>query len=241
MNALISILRRLAPLLAGLLGPATAGAAAETPGTIKVELRVAATGIAGDHHTLWLRTGPDRDPLEVRLNVRTFSEPLVYEGLPQVRFFASEAAARAAEPLEKPLLSTTLRMGSTLLVFVPAEGNYRILSVAGADFPYGSFRFANLTRSMVRAEVGQDAANLAPGESKSFRFTQDQPVLGVRLFSKTDEKGVRLLRQTNWSINLAQREFVLFFVNPDSGLVQTRHFVDSQAPPEIEVAASNVP
>ncbi len=229
--------RLLAPLAACL---ATAAAAAELPGSIKAELRVAATGIAGSHHTLWLRTGPERDPLEVPLNIRTFSAPIAYEGLPQARFFATAAAARAAEPTEKPLLSTTLAAGSTLLVFVPADHGYRALPVAGADFPFGSFRFANLTRAMVRAEVGKDAVNLQPGESHSFRHAQDQPSLGVRLYAKTADKHARLLRQSNWSITLSQRELVLFFVNPDSGLIQTRHFVDSHAPPS-EVAAAPAP
>lgn len=229
--------RLLASLVACL---ATAAAAVDLPGSIRAELRVAATGIAGNHHTLWLRTGPERDPLEVPLNVRTFSAPIAYDGLPEAQFFANAAAARAAEPAEKPLLTTTLTAGSSLLVFVPGEGNYRILPVAGSDFPFGSFRFANLTRAKVRAEVGKEAANLEPGESRSFRFSQDQPSLGVRLYSKSDDKGVRLLRQTNWSISLTQRELVLFFVNPDSGLVQTRHFIDSEAPPD-EVAAAPVP
>jgi hypothetical protein len=211
-------------------------AAVEVPGSIKAELRVAATGIAGEHHTLWLRTGPERDPLEVPLNVRTFSAPIQYAGLPLAQFFATKDAARAAEPVEKPLLTTTLPQGSTLLVFVPGEGNYRILPVAAADFPYGSFRFANLTRALVRAELGKEASNLAPGESRTFSYTQDQPALGVRLYSKTAEKGARLLRQTNWSISMAQRELVLFYINPDSGLVQTRHLVDAHAPPQ-EAAA----
>jgi hypothetical protein len=219
---------------------ATAAAAVELPGSIKAELRVAATDIAGNHHTLWLRTGPERDPLEVPLNVRTFSTPITYEGLPQAQFFANAASARAAEPTEKPLLSTTLVAGSTLLVFVPSDDNYRALPISGSDFPFGSFRFANLTRAMVRAEVGKEAVNLEPGESQSFRYSQDQPSIGVRLYSKTQDKGVRLLRQSNWSISLAQRELVLFFVNPVSGLIQARHFVDSQAP-QSEVAAAPAP
>jgi hypothetical protein len=235
---MIAILHRLRQLAISVAGIASAAAAVEMPGSIKAELRVAATDIAGDHHTLWLRTGPDRDPLEVPLNVRTFSAPIVYEGLPQAEFFSTAAAARETTPSEKPLLTTILATGSTLLVFVPGEASYRILPVPGADFPYGSFRFANLTRALVRAEVGKEAANLEPGQSQSFRYAQDQRSLGVRLYSKTGDNGVRLLRQTNWSLSLSQRELVLFFVNPSSGLVQTRHFVDSQAP---EVAAAPAP
>ena len=72
---MIAFLHRCLAALAACLATA---AAVELPGSIKAELRVAATGIAGDQHTLWLRAGPERDPLEVPLNVRTFSAPISY-------------------------------------------------------------------------------------------------------------------------------------------------------------------
>lgn len=236
MNSLHTKILSLVTTVMALTGPLQAIAA--PPETIKAEFRVAATGISDERSTLWLRVGLDLEPLQVDLNIRTFSEPIKYEGLPKAEFYTTQAAARGAEPAETPLLSVNLQAGSSILVFVPREKTYGVLTIDGSSFPYGSFRFANLTKEIVRAEVGKEGATLPAGASQTFSFKQDQASLPVRLFSKNDEKGVRLLRQSNWSLSLAQRELVLFFVNPSTGLVQTQHLVDSAMIPPDGIAVS---
>jgi hypothetical protein len=229
MNHPLSSAKHRLVLLAAIALSCLPAAAAPQP-AIKAELRFAASGILADHHTLWLRTGPDREPIEVRLNVRTFSEAVRYEGPPAARFYATEAAARATEPAEEPLAAIAVAEGSTLLVLIPATTNYRALPIRGGDFPFQSYRFANLSEALVRVELGQEAANLKPGVSKTFRAPADQAAVGVRLYSKTADNEARLLRQTNWSLPQGQRELILFFIDPANGLVQTRHFIDSRAP-----------
>lgn len=203
--------------------------AAEEPPAVRTELRFAATGILKDHHTLWLHTGNDRDPLEVRLNVHTFSEPIEYNGSPAAKLFATSAAARSAAPDEKPLATATLKDGGLLLVLVPAADSYRVFPIDSAEFPYRSFRFANLSEGLVRVEMGRQAANLKPGASKTMAFPPGEPSLGVRIFSKVEGAEPRLIRQTKWSLFEGQRELVLFFIHPSTGLVQSRHFVDTKA------------
>ena len=213
-------------------------AAPDQRGTIEAEIRVAATGIAGSNSTVWMRGVPGGAPVRLDLNVRTFSEPLKYKGYPKAQFYASEAAARGTIPNEDPLASLVIHEGSSLLVFVPRDNGYQVYSIAASDFPFGSFRFANLTNAAVRAEMGSEGATMKPGESHTFSYSKDQAALRVKLFSQTAEKGVRFIRQSNWSLSLAQRELILFYTNPISGLIQTEHFVDSALPPPEEVAAS---
>ncbi|MCB1130245.1 MAG: hypothetical protein KDN05_03890 [Verrucomicrobiae bacterium] len=216
---------------------APAHAAEETP-AIRAELRFAATGILKDHHTLWLHAGPGREPLEVRLNVRTFSEPVRYDGAPAAKFYATPAAARSAAPEEKPLATATLKEGGMLLVMVPAADTYRAFPIDSAKFPYQSFRFANLSEGLVRVEIGRQAANLKPGASQTLAFPSGEPSLGVRIFSQVRGAEPRLIRQSKWSLFEDQRELVLFFIDPTTGLVQSRHFVDTKTPEPTGMQAS---
>jgi hypothetical protein len=215
-------------------------AAAEAPPTVRTELRVAATDIVGEHHTLWLRTGVGSDPVKLQLNVRTFTETLQHEGPEKSGVYATEADARAEEPAQPPLLTLSLAGGSKMFVFLPDGPSYRALTIPEGDFPYGSIRLANLAKALIHADLGKQSVNLAPGASKTFSYQEDQPSLAVSLFSKTDENGARIVRRTNWSVTLGQRELVVFYIDPNSKLVRTHHLVDTR-PPESGVAATRTP
>lgn len=195
-------------------------------------IRVAAVGLAGDHHTLWLRPGPGKEAVEVPLNTRTFSQPIQFKGRAKLAFHPSAAAAAAKKP-PAPLATTVLRAKSSLLVFSPCKDNkgYEVFTVSEGDFPFGSFRFVNLSKARVRAELAGETTLLKPGRAETVAYRQARNAIPVRIHAATGTSKPRLIRQSSWSIVPTQRELVFFFPNPQNGLVRLRHFVDSKAEP----------
>lgn len=198
-------------------------------------IRVAALDIAEDHHTLWLRTGTGKEPVEIPLNTRIFSLPIDFKSPATIAFYRSSIEATAEEP-PAPLATTTLRNASSLIVFSPAadQKKYETFSIADADFPFGSFRLVNFSRATVRAEFSGKPTLLKPGAAETITIRDAQNTTSVRILALAEGTPARLIRQTSWSIIPTQRELVLFFPNPDSGLVRLRHFVDTRGeePPE---------
>lgn len=192
-------------------------------------IRVAALDIAEDHHTLWLRTGTGKKPIEIPLNTRIFSLPIDFKSPAALAFYRSSIEATAEEP-PAPLATTTLRNTSSLIVFSPAADGkkYETFSVADADFPFGSFRLVNFSRATVRAEFSGKPTLLKPGAAETITIRDAQNATPVRILALAEGTPARLIRQTSWSIIPTQRELVLFFPNPDSGLVRLRHFVDTK-------------
>lgn len=216
---------RLIILLLALVG-SSAFAQQDVPKKI---IRVAALKIANDHHTLWLRTGVGKEPVEVALNTRAFSPPLIYRGPGKAAFYGSEEAASAEKP-PPPLCVVSLKTNSTLLLFTPKDESYQVFPISEKDFPFGAFRFVNFSKIPVRAELGRQGKNLAPGKSETFSFSSAQNALPVRILAAGDDKKPQVIRQSSWSIVPTQRELILLFPNPRNGLVQSRHFVDSKSP-----------
>ena len=211
---------------------APSGHAAPDPSAITAELRVAALDIAGAYHTLWLRTGPGRKPLEVSLNIRTFSNPIAYQGSARAQFFATPQAAEAADPAPPPLIDTTLQPGGTLLVFVPVndKDTYRIYPIRDQDFPYGSFNFANFSQAEILVQAGDktEPVRLRPTTHHVFRFKGDKRIVTVRVAAQVPGSEPRLIRQTNFSAGPDWREVVFFFTAPDTGQITMRHLVDAK-------------
>lgn len=192
-------------------------------------IRVAALDIAGDHDTLWLRTGPEKDPVEIRLNTRVFSQPIQFKGPATLAFFPNRAEAMAAEA-PPPLASTTLKHEASLILFSarPDQKTYQTYNIADGDFPFGSFRLVNFSNATVRAEFSGKPILLKPSAAATIPVREDQAAIPIRILALVEGKKPRIVRQTSWSITPTQRELVLFFPNPVNGLVRAHHFVDTK-------------
>ncbi len=203
--------------------------AAQTEGK-SWSIRVAALDIAEEHHTLWLRTGTGKQPVEIPLNTRIFSLPIDFKSPATLAFYRSAIEATAEEP-PAPLATTVLRNASSLIVFSPAadQKKYEAFTIADADFPFGSFRLVNFSKATVRAEFSGKPTLLKPGAAETITIRDAQIATPVRILALAEGTPARLIRQSSWSIIPTQRELVLFFPNPDSGLVRLRHFVDTKA------------
>jgi hypothetical protein len=192
-------------------------------------IRVAALDIAGTHDTLWLRTGPEKDPMQISLNTRVFSPPVEFKGPAALAFFKTEAEAKAAEP-PAPLASTILKHESALILFSakPDQKTYQTYTIADGDFPFGSFRLVNFSSATVRAEFSGKPVLLKPNAAETIPFREGQAAIPVRILAVAEGAEPRIIRQTSWSITPTQRELVLCFPNPANGLIRLRHFVDSK-------------
>lgn len=198
-------------------------------------IRVAALDIVKDHHTLWLRTAVGKEPMEIPLNTRVFSLPIEHKGAATLEFFATAADAMAKEA-PAPLATTTLKSTASLMIFSPSADleKYQVFTTAEADFPYGSFRLVNFSQATVQAEIAGKTTQLKPSIAETIRVSPTENAIPVRILALAEGTPARVVRQTSWSVNANQRELVLFFPNPDNGLVRLRHFVDTKAedPPQ---------
>lgn len=192
-------------------------------------IRVAALEIADVQDTLWLRTGPEKKPVQVPLNTRIFSQPIHYKGLATLAFYGNEADATAKEP-PSPLATTVLKSKSSLVVFSPGPDNktYQAFTVSDDEFPFGSFRLVNFSRASVRVELAGRTVILKPGAAESITIRNSQNAFPVRILALANGTPPRIVRQSSWSLVPTQRELVLFFPNPENGLVTLRHFIDSK-------------
>jgi len=206
-------------------------AASDSPSSRRIKIRVAATEIAGGHHTLWLRTGPGRDPIKIELNTSSFSKP-IEAVIPTVCAFHSSATNAAAEKEPEPIASAVLKSKSVLLLFAPAKkrGEYEVTVIQEGEFPFGSFLIANFSGTPVRAEIGRKAVTLKHGAKQSFAYRKPQRELPVRLLVVRKGGKPRIVRQSSWSITPDRRELVILFKRPSNGLVRFLHFVDLQEP-----------
>lgn len=193
-------------------------------------IRVAALDIAEDHHTLWLRMGTGKQPVEIPLNTRIFSLPIDFKSPAALAFYRTEIEATAEEP-PAPLATTILKSNASLIVFSPDsdQKKYETFPIADADFPFGSFRLVNFSKATVRAEFSGKPTLLKPGAAETITIRDAQNATPVRILALAEGAAPRLIRQSSWSIIPTQRELVLFFPNPDNGLVRLRHFVDTKA------------
>jgi hypothetical protein len=193
-------------------------------------IRVAALDIAEDHHTLWLRTGTGKQPIEIPLNTRIFSLPIDFKSPAALAFYRTEIEATAEEP-PTPLATTILKNASSLIVFSPDadQKKYEAFTIADGEFPFGSFRLVNFSRATIRAEFYGKPTLLKPGAAETITFRDARNATPVRILALAEGAAPRLIRQSSWSIIPTQRELVLFFPNPDNGLVRLRHFVDTKA------------
>jgi len=221
----VGLLSILALTVSGFLLPLHA---ADEPTTW--EIRVAAIDIIPGHDTLWLRTGEGTKPVQVALNLRTFSQPLRYKGPAKAVFYRNEAEAKLAEP-PAPLASAALSDKASLIVFSPRPDGtgYQTMVIGDSGFPFGSFRFVNLSGVMALAEIDGKKIRLKQGAAETVIYREAKNSLPVRIMTATDDGGARLVRQSFWSIDQSQRE--LIFLTPGSapGLITLHHFIDSKA------------
>lgn len=193
------------------------------------DIRVAAVDILPGHDTLWLRTGPGTKPVQVPLNIRTFSQPIRYKGPANAVFFRNETEAS----LEKPpaaLASASLGEKASLIVFSPrADGtDYQTMIIGDSRFPFGSFRFVNGSAIAALVEIDGKRIPLRHGAVETLTFQETKNSLAVRIMTSHDGKPPRLIRQSSWSIDLSQRELIFLMPGSAPGLVALRHFVDSK-------------
>jgi hypothetical protein len=193
-------------------------------------VRVAALDIIAGHDILWLRTGPGKKPVEIPLNTRIFSQPTDHKGPAALVFYPTASEATAEEP-PPPLATAVLTSKSSLLVFSPAKNGktYQSFVTSDDEFPFGSFRLVNFSKATVRAELGGKTLLLKPGAAGTSAVSNAQNAIPVRIVAMAKDTPARVIRQSSWSIVQTQRELVLLFPNPDSGLVRLRHFVDTKA------------
>lgn len=193
-------------------------------------IRVAAVDIIPGHDTLWLRTGPDAELVQVPLNIRSFSPPVRYNGPAKTVFHCGETEASLQKP-PAPLATATLRETSSLIVFSPrADGSgYQTLVIGDKGFPFGSFRFVNGSGIAVITEIDGRKLALKHGATETFTFRETKNSVPVRIVTAADGAAPRLIRQSSWSIDMLQRELILLTPGSAPGLVTLRHFIDSKA------------
>lgn len=207
-------------------------AQAPPPPMIEADLQVAATGIAGGHHTLWLRTGPGKPSVKISPNIRTFSPPVRYKGPARAGFFATEAAAQADPLTERPVASIVLQPGASMLVFVPDPESdtrtYRLYATRSTAFPYGAFNFVNFSKAAIFVQSGGEAKSVRinPNAHHVFKFGAGRKSVGIRVAAVAPGADPRLIRQTNFSTNPDWREMVIFFGQPGTDRVRMKHLVD---------------
>ncbi len=192
-------------------------------------IRAAALDIAEDHHTLWLRTGVGKDPVEISLNTRIFSPTIEFKGASTLTFYRNAIEASAKEP-PAPLATTVLKSDHSLIIFssVADQKRYESFTIADSDFPFGSFRLVNFSQATVRAEIAGKPTVLNPNAAETITFPFAQNASPIRILAFGEGIPARVIRQTSWSIVPTQRELVIFFPNPETGLVRLRHFVDTK-------------
>jgi hypothetical protein len=192
-------------------------------------LRVAAMDIVGELSSLWLSNGPGAEPLELKLNIWSFSRVIEYKGGGNLAFYHSAASASAKEPPE-PVARVIVSEKDSMIVFAPNQKKdaYQAFVISDSDFPFGAFRLVNLSKMPVKARFADQKCVVMPGASQSIVFKDDQTAIDVQMYALLSDEAPRLIRQSRWSIFPTQRELVLLLPNSANGLVQFRHFIDSQ-------------
>ena len=193
-------------------------------------IRAAALDFIAGHEILWLRTGAGKEPLKIPLNSRIFSLPITFKGPAAISFYGSAMDA-SAEQAPAPLASTVLKNDATLIVFSARsdQGKYDSYTINDGDFPFGSFRFVNFSKAIVRAELSSKSILLKPGAAESIAFSGERNDTTVRILALAEGQPLRIVRNSRWSIVSTQRELVLMFPNAENGLVRFQHFVDTKA------------
>ena len=193
------------------------------------DIRVAAVDIIPGCDTIWLRTGPGAKPVQVPLNIRTFSQPIRYTGPAGTVFFRNETEASLDKP-PAALASASLREKASLIIFSPrADGTgYQTMVIGDSGFPFGSFRFVNGSAIAALVEIDGRKIPLKHGATETLTYQETKNSLAVRIMTASAGEPPRLIRQSSWSIDLSQRELVFLMPGSAPGLVALRHFIDSK-------------
>ena len=193
------------------------------------DIRVAAVDILPGLDTVWLRTGPSTKPIPVPLNIRTFSQPIHYKGPAKADFFRDETEASLAEP-PAALASANLTQKGSLIIFSPrADGTgYQTMVIGDSGFPFGSFRFVNGSGIAAQVEIDGKKLSLKHLATETLTFQETKNSLDVRIMTANSGEPPRLIRQSAWSIDLAQRELIFLMPGSAPGLVALRHFIDTK-------------
>ncbi|MCX6875004.1 MAG: hypothetical protein NTW21_14525 [Verrucomicrobia bacterium] len=196
----------------------------------KIRICVCAVDIAGDLSTLHLASGGKPAAktvkwLDIPLNVFTVSQPIEVEGPRMLNFLA------AATPDTQPVASVRLPgdASSYLLVFVPnKEANgYRVIPIADHAFPYGSFFLVNCSKTRLAVNIAEQKRLLKPGEQANVPGANGKSQ-DVSIHASINDQ-VRLIRSTRWQLDDNQREVVLFYDQPGTDLVRSKHIVATRA------------
>jgi hypothetical protein len=193
------------------------------------DIRVTAVDILPGLDTIWLRSGPSTKPIPVALNIRTFSQPIRYKGPAKAAFFRDETEASLDEP-PAALASANLTQKESLIIFSPrADGSgYQTMVIGDSDFPFGSFRFVNGSGIAAQVEIDGKKTSLKNLATETMTFQETKKSLAVRIMTAKSGEAPRLIRQSAWSIDLAQRELIFLMPGSAPGLVMLRHFIDSK-------------
>jgi hypothetical protein len=205
----------------------------EEPPNISAEIRFAATSIIEKKHTLWLRTGPEKNAVKVSLNTRSFTRPVNYKGPAIAQIYSDKDMAESAEPTVPPLLTIRLQTGASLAILLPKEDGspYRGYITRGNDFPYGSIQFYNFSKAEILIKNGskEQQVQLHPGKNKILRIKTGQQSMDMLIAAKSPDKKPRIIRQTKFTTSPNWREMILIFDNPKTNRVSLRHFIDTQS------------
>jgi hypothetical protein len=196
----------------------------------KISILVCAAEIVGEFHTLHLATGGKPGTkaakwLDIPLNVFTVSQAIEYEGPRTLDFLASSTAD--AKPVAKTELPGNAK--SYLLVFLPnKESNgYRVLPIVDSDFPYGSYLLLNCSTFPVAVDIANQKKVLQPGMRTNVPGANGRSQ-DVNIYASIHDQ-IRLIRSTCWQLDANQREFVMFYSQPGTDLVRSKHIMTMRA------------
>ncbi len=196
----------------------------------KISITVCATDIVGDLNTLHLASGGKPAAktfkwLDIPLNVFTVSQPIEVTGPRTLNFLAT------ATPDSPPVASIGLPgdASSYLLVFVPnSDSNgYRIIPIAEHDFPYGSYFLVNCSKVRLAVNIADQKKLLKSGEQANVPGANGKSQ-DVSIHASIHDE-VRLIRSTRWQLDENQREVVLFYSQPGTDVVRSKHIMAMRA------------
>ncbi len=190
-----------------------------------VTIRVAAAAISGGLDTLWLAGTAGTEPVECRLNIRSFSGEIKAKAADDRLFFHASREAAEAIPPRPPL--TSIKVGGTprmLVIFFPAKDGYQAMRIPDDEAGHGSFVLINTTPSNLMCQIdGTKPAVVKPGQRSIIPAPGGKPVQ-VKLAAVLKEGGAKLIRTSSWQIDSNQREFVI--VHGDAERAKFHHLVD---------------
>ncbi len=165
------------------------------------------------------------------------SDFYTYKGSPDLVFFRIETDSEGKQ-VKVPVFSVNIEGSGKFPLIVVAgssSGNttkYIASAIPDdpASFPFGSYKFVNLSSLPIAVNCGAEVFKLAAGDAKMLtpKLGTDRTTIYTNIVAATSG-GVKSVYGNNWAYNPEMRTLVFVRNNPDSaGLVAARRIVDSR-------------